>query len=49
MPELIGVDITTINEHFKNIYKTDELDEFSTIGNFPIVKIEGTREVKRNL
>lgn len=45
--ELFGVDITTINEHLKNIYKTNELDKNSTIGNFPIVQIEGNREVKR--
>ncbi len=33
----------------KNIYKTDELDENSTIGNFPIVQTEGKRKVKRTL
>ena len=45
--ELFRVDVTTINEHLKNIYKSNELDETSTIGNFPIVQIEGKREVKR--
>lgn len=49
MAEVFGVDVTTINEHLKNIYKTDELDENSTIGNFPIVQFEGKREVKRNI
>jgi len=47
MAEVFGVDVTTINEHLKNIYKTNELDENSTIGNFPIVQLEGKREVKR--
>ncbi|MCD4758167.1 MAG: virulence RhuM family protein [Arcobacteraceae bacterium] len=47
--ELFGVDISTINEHLKNIYKTNELEEESTIGNFPIVQKEGNREVKRNI
>ena len=46
---IFGVDVTTINEHLKNIYKTNELDESSTIGNFPIVQQEGKREVKRNI
>ncbi len=47
--ELFGVDVTTVNEHIKNIYKSNELDENSTIGNFPIVQIEGKREVKRDV
>ncbi len=49
MAELFDVDITTINEHLKNIYRTDELDKNSTIGKFPIVQIEGTRAVTRQL
>lgn len=49
MAELFGVDVSTINEHLKNIYNTEELDEYSTIGKFPIVQIEGNREVKRNI
>ncbi len=49
MSELFGVDVTTINEHLKNIYKTNELDEVSTIGNFPIVQIEGKRKVRRDI
>ncbi len=46
MAELFGVDISTINEHLKNIYKQNEVAS-STIGNFPIVQKEGNREVKR--
>ncbi len=49
MAELFGVDVSTINEHLKNIYKTEELDEEATIGKFPIVQIEGNREVKRKV
>jgi len=47
--ELFGVDITTINEHIKNIYKTCELSEEWTIGDFPMVQKEWNREVKRTL
>ncbi|MGE0793598.1 MAG: virulence RhuM family protein [Candidatus Woesearchaeota archaeon] len=47
--KLFDVDISTINEHIKNIYKTHELVESSTIGKFRIVQKEGTRDVKRNI
>ena len=47
--ELFCVDVSTINEHLKNIYKTEELKEGATIGKFPIVQIEGDREVKRKI
>lgn len=47
--ELFGVDVSTINEHLKNIYKTGELEEEATIGKFPIVQNEGNREVSREL
>ncbi|MCK5491376.1 MAG: virulence RhuM family protein, partial [Candidatus Pacebacteria bacterium] len=49
MAELFGVDVTTINEHLKNIYKSHELEEDTTIGKFPIVQTEGKREVKREV
>jgi len=49
MAELFGVDVSTINEHLKNIYKSYELEEESTIGKFPIVQTEGKREVKREV
>ena len=49
MAELFGVDVSTINEHLKNIYKSHELEENATIGNFPIVQTEGKREVKREV
>ncbi|WP_324171786.1 virulence RhuM family protein [Sulfurimonas sp.] len=49
MAELFGVDVSTINEHIKNIYKSHELEETATIGKFPIVQMEGKREVKREV
>ncbi len=49
MAELFGVDVSTINEHLKNIIESGELDGLSTIGKFPIVQKEGSREVKRNI
>ena len=49
MAELFGVDISTINEHLKNIYQSGELTENATIGKFPIVQKEGKREVKREV
>lgn len=44
-----GVNIATINEHIKNIYKYNELEKDSTIRNFLIVQKEGNREVSRNI
>lgn len=49
MARLFDVDISTVNEHLKNIYKTDELSEEATIGKFPIVQNEGSRKVTRNI
>ena len=43
------MDVSTINEHLKNIYKSHELKEEATIGKFPIVQTEGKREVKREV
>lgn len=33
----------------KEIFETEELLESSTIGIFPIVQTEGTRQIKRNI
>lgn len=44
-----SVNTKTVNEHIVNIYKTDELDEESTIRKFRIVQEEGRREVERNV
>lgn len=46
---LFWVDISTINEHIWNIYKTWELKEKWTIRKIPIVQNEWNREVKRNI
>jgi len=43
------VDVRTVNEHIKNIYKTRELPEVSTIRNFRIVQKEGKREIERTV
>ena len=43
------VDVRTINEHIKNIYRTNELSEKSTIRNFRIVQREGKRVVERDV
>ena len=34
MAELFGVDVRTVNEHLKNIFKTAELTEDSVVRNF---------------
>lgn len=49
MAELFGVDVSTINQHLKNIFSSGELEPDSTIGNFPIVQNEGKRMVRRTL
>jgi len=43
------VDVRTVNEHIKNIYQSNELEEKSTIRNFQIVQKEGRREVEREI
>lgn len=49
MAELLGVEVNTINYHLKEIFKSGELDENSTIRNFRIVRTEGSRQVKREV
>ena len=39
--ELFEVNVRTVNEHLKNIYKDGELKEKATIRNFRIVQREG--------
>ena len=43
------VNLATINEHIKNIYKDNELEENRTIRKFRIVQNEGSREVSREI
>ncbi len=47
MGELFGVSSKTINEHLTNIFNEGELQKESTIRNFQIVQLEGTRKVNR--
>ncbi len=49
MAELFNVEIPTINEHIKNIYRSGELQEDATIRNFLIVQMEWEREVSREM
>lgn len=47
--ELYQKDIRTINEHLQNIYEENELAREATIRKFRIVRIEGSREVSREI
>lgn len=49
MAELFEKDIDTIGLHLKNIYKSKELDEFSTTDKYSVVQKEGNRNVKRQI
>ena len=47
--ELFGVEVNTINYHLKEIFKTGELSEDSTIRKIRIVQTEGSRQVSRDI
>lgn len=49
LAQVFEVDVRTVNEHIKNIYRTDELKEDSTIRKFRTVKVEGLRQIARNI
>ena len=49
MSQIFKVDVSTINYHIKNIFKTSELFEEPTIRKFEIVQKEGDRDVMRNV
>ena len=49
LSELFGVEVQTINYHLKEIFKSGELSEKSTIRKIRIVQREGTREVSREV
>lgn len=49
MAELFVIDRTVITKHIKNIYKEQELDEFSTSAKIAQIQMEGTREVQREI
>lgn len=47
--EVFGVNIPAISKHIKNIYKDNELNQFSTVSILETVQKEGDREVLRNI
>jgi hypothetical protein len=47
--ELFQKDVRTINEHLVNIFEEGELSREATIRKFRIVRLEGTREVAREV
>lgn len=49
MSILYNVDVRTINEHIKNIFRDKELDESSTIRKIRIVQNEGARKITREV
>lgn len=49
MAELYQSSRTNVVEHIKNIYEEGELDENSTCRNFRQVRLEGNREVQREM
>ncbi len=49
LSEVFGVDVRTINEHIKNIFKTKELMQKPVIRKFRIVQTEGERQISREI
>ncbi len=49
MAQLFGKSRSTITEHISNIYKEEELEQNSTRRNFRQVRMEGNREVEREI
>lgn len=49
MADVFGVDTDTVSDHIKNFLDNGELDLGATTGNFPVVQIEGGREVRREI
>ena len=49
MATLFEVNVRTINEHLKNIYKQEQQTEKATLRKFRIVQNEGNREVNRTV
>lgn len=47
--ELFQVSVPTVNEHLKGIFADGELEAVATIRKFRIVRIEGQREVTREI
>lgn len=49
MAELFQVTVPTVNEHLKSIYAENELAPEATIRKFRIVRLEGSRQVTREI
>ena len=49
MAKLFEIEINTINYHLKEIFKSKELEEQTTIRKFRIVQSEGNRQVERDI
>lgn len=49
MAELFDKDVRTINEHVGNVFDDGECDPTATIRKFRMVRIEGAREVSRDI
>ncbi|SDC25775.1 virulence RhuM family protein [Acinetobacter boissieri] len=49
MAEMFQKNVSTINEHIKNVFDEGELDQNSTIRNFRIVQQEGGRSIEREV
>lgn len=45
MTELFGVDVRTVNEHLKKIFKSGELNSSATVRKIQIVQKEGERDM----
>ncbi len=49
MATLFNVDVRTISEHLGNIYQTGEQSRSATIRKFRTVRLEGSKEVVRDI
>ena len=49
MAELFGVNVPAVSKHLTNIFEAGELSKESTVSILEIVRLEGKREVKRNV
>ena len=49
LAQVFRINIRTVSEHIKNIFKTKELKEISTVRKFRIVETEGARQVSRKI
>ena len=47
MAELFGVGVPAISKHLNNIYEDKELQKEATVSKMEIVRLEGSRKVKR--